>query len=119
MIITSTLDEQKSHKSTNVVSKPAYQPYNKYGPGYWLEELSMDCSRNEHGWLEVKGFLAPNGGWLLQRHRYFSAIPEYLPHREVWRSECVPVGIKRLLHRHFESIEEPFSELHKFLGLID
>ncbi|KHJ92420.1 hypothetical protein OESDEN_07691 [Oesophagostomum dentatum] len=49
--------------STDDRSQPAYQPYNKYGPGYWLVELSMDCSRTEDGWFEVKGFLAPSSGW--------------------------------------------------------
>lgn len=49
--------------STNDVNAPEYQPTNRYGPGYWLVELMVDCSKTEAGWFEVKGFENQGVGW--------------------------------------------------------
>ncbi|KHJ90847.1 alpha amylase, catalytic domain protein [Oesophagostomum dentatum] len=49
--------------STNDPSDISYQKYNKYGPGFWLVELMMDCSKTEDGWFEFKGYLMPKVGW--------------------------------------------------------
>ncbi|KHJ99108.1 alpha amylase, catalytic domain protein [Oesophagostomum dentatum] len=49
--------------STNEQADPSYQKYNKYGPGFWLVELMMDCSKTDDGWFEFKGFLMPKIGW--------------------------------------------------------
>ncbi|CAL2042372.1 hypothetical protein CAEBREN_19315 [Caenorhabditis brenneri] len=49
--------------STNDNTAVEYQPYNKYGPGYWMAVLKMDCSKAEQGWFEIKGYESPNIGW--------------------------------------------------------
>ncbi|KHJ95618.1 hypothetical protein OESDEN_04434 [Oesophagostomum dentatum] len=53
--------------STNDPFALGYQKYNKYGKGFWLVELEMDCSRTENGWFELKasseGFSKPWPGW--------------------------------------------------------
>ncbi|CAI5451676.1 unnamed protein product [Caenorhabditis angaria] len=49
--------------STNDKTAVEYQPYNKYGAGYWMVELKMDCSKAEQGWFEVKGYETPDIGW--------------------------------------------------------
>ncbi|KHJ83437.1 hypothetical protein OESDEN_16866, partial [Oesophagostomum dentatum] len=49
--------------STNDPSAIGYQKYNNYGPGYWMVELMMDCSKAENGWFELKGYLTPSTGW--------------------------------------------------------
>ncbi|CAI2354046.1 unnamed protein product [Caenorhabditis sp. 36 PRJEB53466] len=49
--------------STNDKTAVEYQPYNKYGPGYWIVVLKMDCSKAESGWFEVKGYESPSIGW--------------------------------------------------------
>lgn len=49
--------------STNDKTAIEYQPYNKYGPGYWIAVLRMDCSKAEQGWFEVKGYETPDIGW--------------------------------------------------------
>uniref|UniRef100_A0A0K0DEY8 Aamy_C domain-containing protein n=1 Tax=Angiostrongylus cantonensis TaxID=6313 RepID=A0A0K0DEY8_ANGCA len=48
-----------SNKSTDV----EYQPYNKYGSGYWMVQLLVDCSKTDQGWFELKGYAVPNVGW--------------------------------------------------------
>ncbi|CAB3396780.1 unnamed protein product [Caenorhabditis bovis] len=49
--------------STNDKNAVEYQPLNKYGAGYWMAQLKMDCGRSENGWFEVKGYLTPTTGW--------------------------------------------------------
>ncbi|EYB96729.1 hypothetical protein Y032_0147g2579 [Ancylostoma ceylanicum] len=49
--------------STNNTADYEYQPYNKYGVGYWLVQLRVDCSKTEKGWFELKGYLTPSTGW--------------------------------------------------------
>ncbi|CAD6194272.1 unnamed protein product [Caenorhabditis auriculariae] len=47
--------------STNDKDAVEYQPYNKYGPGYWMVQLKMDCTKSENGWFELKGYETPSG----------------------------------------------------------
>ncbi|KAH7729210.1 Protein C50B6.7 [Aphelenchoides avenae] len=49
--------------STNDAKAPEYQPTNRYGPGYWLVELMVDCSKTQNGWFELKGFENEGVGW--------------------------------------------------------
>ncbi|KAK6757096.1 hypothetical protein RB195_015117 [Necator americanus] len=49
--------------STNNPSDYEYQPYNKYGTGYWLVQLLVDCSKSDQGWFELKGYASPSIGW--------------------------------------------------------
>ncbi|CAJ0596058.1 unnamed protein product, partial [Cylicocyclus nassatus] len=49
--------------SSNNPSDKEYQPYNKYGRGYWIAEIVMDCSKTDNGWFEMKGFLYPYNRW--------------------------------------------------------
>ncbi|KIH49182.1 hypothetical protein ANCDUO_20744 [Ancylostoma duodenale] len=49
--------------STNNTSDYEYQSYNKYGVGYWLVQLLVDCSKTDQGWFELKGYLSPSTGW--------------------------------------------------------
>lgn len=49
--------------STNDPNAPQYQPYNTFGPGYWLVEFKMDCSKTYNGWFELKGYEDSNIGW--------------------------------------------------------
>ncbi|CAJ0589641.1 unnamed protein product [Cylicocyclus nassatus] len=48
--------------STNDPQTQEYQPYNKYGKGYWMVEVNMDCSKTDNGWFELKGYLN-TAGW--------------------------------------------------------
>jgi len=43
--------------TTNDPTHPGYQPLNKYGPNYWMVDVSMDCSQSLNGWFEVKYFI--------------------------------------------------------------
>nr|CDJ87398.1 Glycosyl hydrolase and Alpha-amylase domain containing protein [Haemonchus contortus] len=49
--------------STNDPTAVEYQPYNKYGSGYWMAELLIDCKKTDNGWFELKGYLSPSVGW--------------------------------------------------------
>ncbi|VDL77251.1 unnamed protein product [Nippostrongylus brasiliensis] len=49
--------------STNDNTAVEYQPYNKYGSGYWMVQMLMDCSKAEQGWFELKGYVSPDVGW--------------------------------------------------------
>uniref|UniRef100_A0A914D483 Alpha-amylase C-terminal domain-containing protein n=1 Tax=Acrobeloides nanus TaxID=290746 RepID=A0A914D483_9BILA len=49
--------------STNDPQAPEYQPYNTFGPGYWLVQFKMDCSKTYNGWFELKGYEDQNVGW--------------------------------------------------------
>jgi len=49
--------------STNDPNADEYQPLNNYGPGYWMVQVKMDCSKTSNGWFELKGFESPGAGW--------------------------------------------------------
>ncbi|KAK6046435.1 hypothetical protein COOONC_16060 [Cooperia oncophora] len=49
--------------STNDKTAVEYQPYNKYGAGYWMVQLLVDCNKADQGWFELKGYLSPSVGW--------------------------------------------------------
>ncbi|PIO75704.1 hypothetical protein TELCIR_02241 [Teladorsagia circumcincta] len=49
--------------STNDATAIEYQPYNKYGSGYWMVQLLVDCKKTDQGWFELKGYLSPSVGW--------------------------------------------------------
>ncbi|KAK5983365.1 hypothetical protein GCK32_009331, partial [Trichostrongylus colubriformis] len=49
--------------STNDSSAVEYQPYNKYGSGYWMVQLLTDCKKSDQGWFELKGYVSPSIGW--------------------------------------------------------
>lgn len=40
--------------STNDATAVEYQPYNKYGSGYWMVQLLVDCTKTDQGWFEIK-----------------------------------------------------------------
>jgi hypothetical protein len=51
--------------STNDPTAVEYQPYNKYGPNYWMVQVMMNCSQLSatNGWFDFKGYLTPSSGW--------------------------------------------------------
>ncbi|TKR75722.1 hypothetical protein L596_016974 [Steinernema carpocapsae] len=49
--------------TTDDPNAPEYHPLNKYGPGYWMVELKMDCGKANNGWFELKGFSVPENSW--------------------------------------------------------
>jgi len=42
--------------TTNYIGQQGYQPLNKYGIGYWMVDMEMDCLRTQDGWFEVRAF---------------------------------------------------------------
>lgn len=40
--------------STNDSQDIRYQPYNNYGPDYWIVEFKMNCTQLPSGWFELK-----------------------------------------------------------------